>query len=259
MQCHTLRLQPSGFTVSYYRAGQGEPLCYLHSILSMQGWEPMLAELATSFEVIAPYLPGWGPSDDSQALENALDITLFVRDFLEAAGLSRVHLLGVSIGAWMAAEMAAIFPERVRTLSLINPLGLWLDDTPGEDLFAQHPLRPTERLFADPASRERCLFGDRDDKVEVQLQELHDLKAAAKFLWPIPDTGVRKRLPRIQAPTLIATSAHDTVVVPPYGAAWQQAIRGAQLTTLAESGHLAHLEQPQACAHLITSFIGGHA
>ncbi len=258
MQCRSLRLEPGGLTVSYYRAGQGEPVCYLHSILSMQAWEPMLADLASTFDVVAPYIPGWGPSDDNDALDGPLDIALFLRDFLAANGLSRVHFMGVSIGAWMAAEVAAIFPESVRTLSLINPLGLWLDDTPGEDPFAQHPLRPTERLFADPETRERLLFGERD-QAEVQLQELHDLKAAAKFLWPIPDTGVHKRLRRIQAPTLVVTSAKDTVVIPPYGPAWQQAIGGARLATLPEAGHLAHLEQPQACAQLVRAFIQEHS
>ncbi|PON14187.1 hypothetical protein C2W62_30390 [Candidatus Entotheonella serta] len=61
MDAMTLYLEPTGLDVSYYRHGQGEPLLFLHAILSLQGWEPILDALSTSFDVIAPYAPGWGP------------------------------------------------------------------------------------------------------------------------------------------------------------------------------------------------------
>ena len=56
------------------------------------------------------------------------------------------------------------------------------------------------------------------------------------------------------APTLVVTSEKDAVVPPPYGAHWQHAIPNAALTTLAGAGHLATLEQPEACARLATEF-----
>ncbi len=249
----TLRVEPTGLDVHYYRHGHGDPVLFLHGILGMQGWDPMLEALAQSCDVIAPYAPGWGPSQDWDALDGPLDIAMLYRDILDALGIASAHVFGTSIGAWMAAELAAIYPPCVRTLVLLNPLGLWLEDTPGEDPFAQHPMKPTEVLFAEPSLREQLLLADRD-KTEAYLQEIHDLKAAAKFLWPIPDTGVHKRLPRISAATLVVTSDKDVVVPPPYGVHWQHAIPNAALTTLADAGHLATFEQPEACARIATEF-----
>ncbi|MFP6680902.1 MAG: alpha/beta hydrolase, partial [Gammaproteobacteria bacterium] len=64
MELKTLRVEPSGLDVHYYRAGDGEPLLYLHHIAGLVGFEPALAELAKSFDVIAPYAPGFGPAKD---------------------------------------------------------------------------------------------------------------------------------------------------------------------------------------------------
>jgi pimeloyl-ACP methyl ester carboxylesterase len=257
MNTKTIRVQPSNLRVHYYRAGKGEPLLYLHHLLGLVGFEPALARLAESFDVIAPYAPGWGPAkDDLPAIDpGPLDVTLHHRDVLDALGIESAHVVGVSIGGWMAAELAAIAPERVRKLVLVNPLGLWFDDAPGEDPFAQHPGEPSRVLFSDPAMRERFLFAGRE-KLDAHVEELLDLRAAAKFLWPIPDTGVAKRLPRIAAPTLVVTSEHDAIVPPEvYGPAWQRAIRDAERATIAAAGHLAELEQPDRFATLVREFL----
>ena len=82
-----------------------------------------------------------------------------------------------------------------------------------------------------------------------------DLRAAAKFLWPIPDTGVIDRLPRIKAETLVVTSEGDRIVLPPLGEAWRDAIPGAKLTTLPSAGHLAELEQPEAFAEIVIACV----
>jgi pimeloyl-ACP methyl ester carboxylesterase len=252
----SLRIGHSGLSVHYYRAGRGEPLLYLHHVLGLVGFEPALARLAESFDVIAPYAPGWGPAkDDLPRIDpGPLDLALHHRDVLEALDVARAHVVGVSIGAWMAAELAAIMPERVRKLVLVNPLGLWLEEAQGEDPFAQHPGQPSEILFSNPEMRQRILFEGRD-RLDAHVEELLSLRAAAKFLWPIPDTGVSRRLPRIKAPTLVVTSDRDAIVPAAHGPAWQRLIPGAQLATLPGTGHLAELEQPDRFATLVREFL----
>jgi pimeloyl-ACP methyl ester carboxylesterase len=256
MKLRTVRVRPSGLDVRYYRAGGGEPLLYLHHMLGLVGWEPALARLAESFDVIAPYAPGWGPAkDDLPRIDpGPLDVTLHNGDVLDALGVERAHVVGIGIGAWMAAELAAITPARVRKLVLVNPQGIWLEKAPGEDPFAQHPGQPSEVLFSDPAMRQRFLFEGKD-KLDAHVEELLDLRAAAKFLWPIPETGVSRRLPRIQAPTLVATSEEDAIVPATHGAAWRELIPGAELATIRGAGHLAELEQPDRFASLVKEFV----
>ncbi len=126
MELSTINVGPAQRLVYYYRAGQGKPLLYLHHLLGLRGFEPALQNLASHYDVIAPYAPGWGPAkDDLTDIDpGALDLTLHHVDLLDALGLSKVKVVGISIGAWMAAELAAIQPSRVEQLVLVNPLGL---------------------------------------------------------------------------------------------------------------------------------------
>lgn len=257
MDMQKIHVGPDARDVYYYRAGSGAPLLYLHHILGLAGFEPAFEMLAKSFDVIAPYAPGWGPAKDQLPDFDAgpLDLILHQCDILDAFGLTSAHVVGGSIGAWMAAELAAIAPQRVQRLVLVNPVGLWLDDIGGEDPFAQHPGFPSAILFADPDGRNKHLFAGRD-KMDAHVEELLNLRASAKFLWPIPDTDIKRRMARIKAPTLIVTSDKDVVVPAGYGPAWQTNIKGARLTTLRNAGHLAELDQPAEFVRLVSTFLG---
>lgn len=256
MEQLTASIRRGSAPVHYFRGGVGQPLLYLHHIAGMQGWEPALAELSTRFDVIAPYHPGWGPSEGLEQVDSGLDLVLHYVDFLEYLGLESVHVLGHSVGAWIASELAAIRPDRVKKLALANPVGIWDEALGGEDPFAQNPMRATEVLFAEPGLRENLVLRDGTvDPLEVYVQEMKDLKAAAKFLWPIPDTGVVRRLPRITAPTLIFTSTADRFIPAGYAHLWKKHIPRSETKTMINAGHLANLEQPSRFATIAGSFL----
>ncbi len=249
-----LELEPAGGVAHLYRAGGGPPLLFLHPVTGIPRWGGALEALSADFDVIAPYQPGWGPAkDDLDAAKDGLDLALFNADVLGTLGLASAHVVGVSIGAWIGAELAAVRPESVQSLTLVNPLGIWSDAAPGEDLFAQHPAAPSGVLFSDPAKRAELLMEGRD-QLDAYVNELLDLRASAKFLWPLPDTGVVRRLPRISARTLVVTSARDKIVNLSTGDIWRAGIRGATQRELAESGHLADLEAPEELAALVREF-----
>jgi pimeloyl-ACP methyl ester carboxylesterase len=255
-------IRPGRSPVNYYRGGSGQPVLYLHHLAGMQGWEPVLANLAANFDVIAPYHPGWGPSAGLEEVDSGLDLVLHYADFLDHLGLERVDVLGHSIGAWMAAELAAIYPERVRRLVLVNPVGIWNEQIGGEDPFAQPPMAATAVLLATPDHRENLILRDGQvDLLENYVQEMKDLKAAAKFLWPIPDTGIAARLHRITAETLVVTSSEDRFIPPAYGPVWAKEIPNAAWKTISEAGHLVNLEQPVRMAAMATNWFeeAGHS
>ncbi len=252
----TLDLRPGGQTAHVWQGGDpaAPALLFLHPITGIPRWGDALESLARDFHVIAPYQPGWGPAkDDLPGVRDGLDLVLFNVDLLGTLGVGSAHVVGVSIGAWIGAEIAAIRPEAVQSLTLVNPLGLWSEKHPGEDFFAQHPGHPTAVLFSDPDKRNELLMEGRD-AMDAYVEELLDLRASAKFLWPIPDTGVGRRLGRIDARTLIATSENDNIVAKEMGAIWRSAIPGAQSVELSGSGHLADLEAPEALSELVRDF-----
>ena len=116
-------------------------------------------------------------------------------------------------------------------------------------------MRATEVLFADPARRENLVLRDGTvDALENYVQEMKDLKAAAKFLWPVPDTGVIKRLPRIKAHTIVVSGAGDRFVPPAYGQVWRDQLEWAETKTILDAGHLANLEQPNRFATIAGSW-----
>ena len=123
MELKTIHVGHDGRTVHYYRAGQGKPLLYLHHLLGIRGFEPALAQLAEHYDLIAPFAPGWGPAKDdlTDFDPGALDLTLHHCDLLDALGVAQADVVGISIGAWMAAELAAIQPQRVAQLVLNLP------------------------------------------------------------------------------------------------------------------------------------------
>ncbi len=132
--------------------GKGEPLVYLHGAGGMSPGDPILAALSARWRVFAPYLPGYGETDDCPDLRDMLDFTLHTADVVEALGLTDPVLVGHSMGGMIAAEMAAVAPNDVSRLALIAPAGLWLHDHPCPDIFTLLPYEMPAYLFHDPAS-----------------------------------------------------------------------------------------------------------
>ena len=82
------------------------------------------------------------------------------------------------------------------------------------------------------------------------------MSATGKFTWPIADKGLKKRIHRIKAPTLIVWGDKDGLIPPVYGPLFQKSIRGAQLVTIPNAGHVPMVEQPDAFIQAVTAFLG---
>src|SRR5262244_4315200 len=102
----TTRLTLRGCTVGLMRAGAGSPLLVLHGASGAGAWLPFMAALAERHDVIVPEHPGYGASDTPDWLDSIHDLAYFYLDFLRELDLDQVHLVGISIGGWIAAEVA---------------------------------------------------------------------------------------------------------------------------------------------------------
>src|SRR3954466_2987567 len=101
MKEHSIEVR--GDSIRLLEAGSGPPLLYLHGIDGPMA-EPMLVEVARSYRVIVPELPGFGRSLLPSWLMNIGDAAYFGLDLIEALKVDRVHLAGHSIGGWIASE-----------------------------------------------------------------------------------------------------------------------------------------------------------
>ncbi len=259
------------YSVEVVEDGSGPPLLFLHGISGLH-WTAFLDGLAKQYRVIAPRTPGFGDASQTE-LDTVQDLVYAYLDLLDVLGLDRVPVFGHSLGGMVAAELAATQPSRFPWVALAAPMGFFHTDRPTFDFFACTPRELTAAFFADPAgdaaqnSGEAGLMrmvqaGTKSETgqqlVETYLERAKTLATAAKYLWPIPNRGLGKRIHRVTSPTLLLWGASDRVVPPSYAEDFTQGIRGATLTRVEEAGHELLLEQPAAVLQAIESFAAKH-
>lgn len=255
------------YTVEVVEDGGGPPLLFLHGISGLH-WTPFLDGLAKQYRVIAPRTPGFGDKSQTE-LDTVQDLVYAYLDLLDALGLERVPVFGHSLGGMVAAELAATQPSRFPWVALAAPMGFFHVDRPTFDFFACTPRELAAAFFADPAGEAAQNSGEAGlmrmvqagvksetgaQLVETYLERAKTLATAAKYLWPIPNRGLSKRIHRVTSPTLLIWGKHDRVVPPSYAADFTQGIRGATLAEVEAAGHELLLEQPDAVLRTLVTF-----
>ncbi len=243
----------------------GTPVVAFHGFTGPLGGEPALVRLADAgFRVLAPVWPGYSDTGGEGLIDDMLDFALHGADVVEALGLApgAAHLLGHSMGAMIAAEMAALAPYGYGKVVLIDPLGLWLDEHPITDIYTLLPYEFAPLLFHDVAAGTALLAGGVDFSDSEAIQRFlignnRRLGTAGKILFPIPNRRLSKRLYRLTNETLVVWGDDDRLLPTPYADAWARALPNATTTTIADAGHLAPYEQPDAVAEAITAFLRG--
>jgi pimeloyl-ACP methyl ester carboxylesterase len=251
-----VELQAGKWKTRVLAAGEGEPLVFLHGAGGLV-WDPVLDALAERYRVIAPEHVGSGGSQGLEHLEDVLDLVLYYAELFDALGLPSVSLMGHSFGGMVAAEIAAINPERVRKLALVAPIGLWLDDHPVPDISAMSAKQLRGALLADPAgpaARALALADPADP--QALFEAAATMASILQFIWPLPDKGLRRRLYRVKAETLIVWGAEDRLVNPAYAREFASAISGAQVHLIPGAGHLPQLEQTDRLVAALNDFLG---
>ncbi|MET7289762.1 alpha/beta fold hydrolase [Streptomyces sp. NPDC005573] len=241
-------------------AGQGAPLLYLHGSTGLV-WDPFLARLAEQYTVYAPEFPGTsaGEPDAAHVIDDLPDMVLVFEEVCRSLGLSRPVVVGHDFGGMLAAELAAHFPALPAKLVLIAPLGLWRDDAPVATLAAASQAQLPGLLFHDPAgdvAQAALTFPeDPEAAVEAAAGMVWSLGSTAKFLWPIPDRGLRERLHRVAARTLIVWGREDRLAPAVYADEFAGLIPDSATALIDDSGHLPQLEQFKQAVTRIEEFL----
>jgi len=252
----TVELQSGRWKTRVLSAGTGDPVVFLHGSGGLM-WDPVLEALAERHHVIAPEHPGSGTSQGLEHLEDLLDLVLYHAELFDVLQLPAPAVIGHSFGGMVAAEIAAVNPERVGKLVLIDSLGLWQDDHPIPDISTVGPGQRAQLLLADPTGPAAALLPAPDPlDPEALFRASLTMASILQFTWPLPDKGLRRRLYRVKAPTLVIWGAEDHYVDPGYGEAFRSLIAGAELRVVDGAGHMPHLERTAEVAKLLAAFLG---
>jgi pimeloyl-ACP methyl ester carboxylesterase len=244
-----------GGRIHVLRGGAGAPVLFLHAAGGAGHWHEYHALLARRFEVFAPDHPGFGGSDELPEVEAMDDLVYHYLDVMERLGLDRPHVVGASLGGWIAAELAVAAPHRIGSLVLLSAVGLRLPDHPVTDLFLLKPEQVVDVLFRD-TSRAAPLFPAEPD-VDAILAAYRDMTAFARFSWVpfLNNPKLERRLHRITAPTLVVWPSDDRVVPIAHGRRYAKLIPKAKFTVVDDCGHAMYFERPTEFAGVTASFL----
>jgi pimeloyl-ACP methyl ester carboxylesterase len=241
--------------------GEGPVVVFFHGPWGLT-WGAFLDALARGFTVYAPDHPGTTPGepDTVQQVDSLWDLVLCYDELLEQLRLPEVMLVGHSFGAMVASEVAAVRPSRVRRLVLIDPIGLWRDDAPVTNWMLVSPKDLPGYVFRAPEGvAAQALFPDPEDPEEAAIARTRlawAMGSTGKFIWPIPDKGLKKRIHRIETtPTLLVWGQDDRLVPPVYAEEFARRLARTRTEVIKDAGHAPHLEQPETVAHLVQAFL----
>lgn len=224
--------------------GQGPPLLWLHGEANTWRWGPAHEALAQEFTVHAPVHPGFGGERLPDWLYDASDLTFHNAVLIETLGLDQPLVAGVSIGGWLALDLAARRPDLVGSLLAVGALGLRPSE-PMPDLFimqAPEALGYLAESFdtgaVDP------LTGDVDAATELWVE----LAAQARLMWKRPyDHRLERHLSQVRCPSMVVWGANDRLLPVEHGRRLAELL-GAPLDVVGQSGHMVTVDAPQAVA-----------
>ncbi len=239
------------------RRGKGRPLVLIPGEEALEADMPFIDELARKFEVIIPWMPGFGRSERPDWVENMDDVAYIFLDLLDKLKLKDVTLVGFSLGGWIAAEMAIKNTTRIKKLVLVDAYGIKIGDKYARDIADVWFLAPEKVLELKYVDTKHGVFdypSMPNSKLEVVAR---NRETTARFCWEpyMHHPRLYRRLHRIDVPTLVVWGEKDGIVTTTYGKAYAKAIPGAKFVAIPKAAHFPHVEAPDRFMKEVGNFI----
>jgi pimeloyl-ACP methyl ester carboxylesterase len=265
-----------GTPMNYVDVGPGdaEPVVLVHGLGGQwQNWLENIPRLALDRRVVAMDLPGHGvtPKPDD---EDGISIPRYARcvnALCDALGLGRVHLVGNSMGGYIAAEVTIQFPERVARLVLVSAAGISSAETLQAPILtfgrvataiATNSAARHRRLASRPITRHisLALVARHPRLLKADLAYEGFFKGAGKggfsdALRASLDYDFRERLPEVKAPTLIVWGEKDSIIPVRDADEFERLIEDSRKVVMRDTGHIPMAERPRVFNDLLMEFL----
>jgi pimeloyl-ACP methyl ester carboxylesterase len=264
----TICLGSGGYATAmrFHREGAGRPLLLVHGISQRHNWDPILPTLAAQRDVVVVDLPGFGDSPPLSGEVTIASLTDAVEQFVLEQQLGAVDVVGSSMGARIALEMARR-GHRGAVVAL-NPGGFWTDTqvkvfgaTVGTSLKLVRAIDPALPALTRSAAGRTALLAQfsaapwRLDPGLV-LTELRGFKRAPSLdaaMYALVHGPKQQGSPAgsLRAPVTIGWGRQDRVTAPSQAPRALHRFPDATLHWFDQCGHFPHWDRPQETAQLI--------
>jgi pimeloyl-ACP methyl ester carboxylesterase len=248
------RIEVGEHSIAYRSAGDGPALVLLHGFLcDSRVWRRELETLSDQFKVVAWDAPGAGESSDPPDLFAITDWAAALAAFLDAIGIERGHVLGLSWGGLLAQQFYRLHPRRCLTLTLADTYAGWKGSL-GPQVAEQRLARCVREssLAADEFVARwvpREFFADARpelaDEMASVVSQFHPqgFRLMAKTL---ADNDTNDLLATIDVPPLLMWGEHDQRSPIDVAKQFRSAIPGPELIVIPRAGHVSNMEEPAA-------------
>ena len=248
-----------GTRIDLIERGAGRPLLFLHAENGMAPATAAIDELGKAARVIAPTHPGFGRSDVAPGMRTVDDLSYFYLDLLDRLDVTDLTVVGVSLGAWIAAEIAVKSTARMSRLVMANAVGIKVGDRQTRDIADIFALTEPEYLAIDllrpecRAVRLQGAAGRRGTRRRARARG-HRALCLESVLPQSPAQKPAAPHPRSDAVSVGRPRPHAQ------RALWPRLLRndsGRALRTIERAGHFPHQEQPKVFAERVLAFAAG--
>ena len=261
VQCKSLEL--SHGRTRYLEAGTGPAVILLHGVgfaLGADAWRANIPGLASGLRLLAPDFTGWGPGDQLELGYSFAYLADFVREFQDALGLDTAHVVGHSMGGWVASLLSYESPQRVGKLVLVasggmatRPLPAMSDWMPPNEQEIRAAMSGLAQLGVDiePLVKERVgLAGDPERAERFRRLMAHMTHPETRHRY-----HMARRLPHIPNSTLLLWGTADTVNPIGLGQETKRLLPHAELRVFDGAGHSIPIERPAEFNQALLDFL----
>lgn len=250
-------LDVRGVKIQMLKGGSGDPLLYLHSAGGEMVWLPFFEQLSQRYTVYVPAHSGFSQSEGLDRIDTMEDLVFHYTDLMDQLGLTQPYVAGLSLGGWLAAELAIRYSHRIRKLALINAAGLRVPGAPIADFFMATPEELRNLVFHDPKSDLAKSFVPDVPSPDVMEATMKAREATARVGWNpyLCNPKLRGRLYRVTVPTLVIWGESDRLIPVEHGKAYHEGITGSKLVIMEKCGHAPPFEKPEETAKVLAEFL----
>jgi pimeloyl-ACP methyl ester carboxylesterase len=264
-------VQANGIEINYEVQGEGEPMVLIPYLAADQAcYAFQVADYAKQYTCFSVDLRGAGLSGKPEGVYTSELLADDIAAFMQAAGIGRAHIFGVSLGASAGTWLAARYPERVKTLQLHSA---WDKTDPflrvivqGWRIMAQGLDSVTEMVIAGifPFCFTPEMYAARPDYVDALVQFVRGrpmppvdaFMRQSEAVLTHDATGI---LGSVQVPTLITYGRHDIVTSTRFAAPLTKGIANTELIVFEDCAHAAIYEDVEGFNRQTLAFLERHS